>query len=192
MLEMEESCEGLKEWFTTAPILTHFDPTKESIVETDASDFTLGAILSQKNEAGRLHPIAVHSRKFQPAEINYKVDDKELLAAVDCFKVWRRYLEGAQCTVMVFSVHQKLEYLTTTKALNRRHACWAQELAAYDFKIVYRPGSQNGKTDAFSRCPEYCPEKWGSDDQPITTILSEKDFLRENKEFIATTKQSEK
>jgi hypothetical protein len=60
----------------TAPILTYFDPTKEYIVETDASDFALGAILSQKDEEGRLHPIAFHSRKFQLAEINYEVHDK--------------------------------------------------------------------------------------------------------------------
>jgi hypothetical protein len=60
--EMEESFEVLKERFTTAPILTHFDPTKTCIVETDASDFALGAILSQKDEDGRLHPIAFHSQ----------------------------------------------------------------------------------------------------------------------------------
>jgi hypothetical protein len=73
---MEQSFQGLKEWLITAPILTHFDPTKECIVETDASDFALGAILSQKDEEGRLHPIAFHSRKFQLAEINYEVHDK--------------------------------------------------------------------------------------------------------------------
>jgi hypothetical protein len=93
---------------------------------------------------------------------------------------------------MVFSDHQNLEYFTITKVLNRRQARWAQELAAYDFKIVYRPGSQNGKPDALSRRLEYRPEKEGSQDQPITTILSEKLFLRENKEFIPTTKLSKK
>jgi hypothetical protein len=91
--------------------------------------------------------------------------------------VWRRYLEGALCTVMVYSDHQNLEYFTTTKVLNRRQARWAQELAAYDFKIGYRPGSQNGKPDALSRRSEYRPEKGGSEDQPITMILSPKKFL---------------
>jgi hypothetical protein len=123
--EMEKSFEELKNRFTTAPILTHFDPTKTCIVETDASDFALGAILSQKDDEGRLDPIAFHSRKFQPAEINYEVHDKELLAIIDSFKVWRRYLEGALCTVMVYSDNQKLDYFTTTKVLNRRSARWA-------------------------------------------------------------------
>ena len=81
--------------FTTAPVLQHFDPEEPAIVETDASDFALGGILSQKHE-GRLYPIAFHSRKFTKAEINYDTADKELLAIVDCFKRWRRYLEGAK------------------------------------------------------------------------------------------------
>jgi hypothetical protein len=129
------------------------------IVKTDASDFALGANLSQTDEEGRLHPIAFYSRKFQPAEINYEVHDNELLAVVDSFKVWCRYLEGTVGTVMVFSDHQNLEYFTTTKALNRRQGRWAQELAAYDFKIVYRPGSQNGQQDALSCHPQSALKK---------------------------------
>jgi hypothetical protein len=127
-----------------------------------------------KDDEGRLHPIAFHSRKFQPAEINYQVHDKELLAIIDSVKVWRRYLEDMLCTVMVYSDHQYLEYFTTTKVLNRRQAGWAQEVAAYDFKIVYRLGSQNRKPDTLLRREEYRPEKGGSEDQPITTILSPK------------------
>jgi len=78
--------------------------------------------------------------------------------------------------VQVFSDHQNLEYCTTTKVLNRRQARWAQELAGIDFKIFVQPGSQNGKPDALSRCSEYCPEKGGSEDQPITTILHASHF----------------
>jgi hypothetical protein len=70
----------------TTPILTHFDPHHEYIVETDASDFTLGGILSQTAQDKKLHPNAFHSRKFSPAEINYESHDKELLTIVDCFK----------------------------------------------------------------------------------------------------------
>ena len=105
------------------------------IIETDASDFAIGAILSQRDEEGRLHPVAFHSRKFQPAEINYEIHDQELLAIVDAFKHWRRYCEGATNQVQVFSDHQNLEYFTTTKVLNRRQARWAQELAGIDFRI---------------------------------------------------------
>jgi hypothetical protein len=96
---MELAFDELKRRFTTAPILRQFDPMKVCIVETDASDFALGAVLSQKGDDGRLYPVAFHSRKFTLAEINYEIHDKELLAIVDCFKVWRRYLEGAMHTV---------------------------------------------------------------------------------------------
>ena len=106
--------------FTTAPVLKHFDPHRQAIVETDASDFALGAILSQKHD--NLHPVAFHSRKVTAAEINYGTADKELLAIVDCFKRWRRHLEGANHQVMVVTDHNNLELFSTTKVLNRRQA----------------------------------------------------------------------
>jgi len=142
--QAEVAFEELKRRFTTAPILAHFDTQRPVIIETDASDFAIGAVLSQRDDEGRLHPVAFHSRKFQPMEINYEIHDKELLAIVDAFKHWRRYCEGAIHQVQVFLDHQNLEYFTTTKVLNRRQARWAQELAGIDFQIYYRPGSRNG------------------------------------------------
>jgi transposase InsO family protein len=165
---IEASFNELKKMFTTAPILKHFEPERPCIVETDASDFALGGVLSQKHEL--LHPVAFHSRKFSPAEINYDTHDKELLAIVDCFKHWRRYVEGALHQVQVITDHNNLEYFATTKVLNRRQARWAQELAGVDFKIYFRPGRQNTKADALSRRSEHRLEK-GGDGQPITTIL---------------------
>jgi len=106
--EAEKAFQELKQRFTTAPILAHFDATKPVIIETDASDFALGAVLSEREE-GHLHPVAFHSRKFQPAEINYEIHDKELLAIVDSFKHWRHYCEGATHQIQVFSDHQNLE-----------------------------------------------------------------------------------
>ena len=174
--EAETAFNELKSRFTCAPILAHYDPQKPVIVETDASDFALGAVLSQRDGENRLHPVAFHSRKFSPAEINYEIHDKELLAIVDLFKHWRRYCEGAVHQVQVFSDRQNLKYFTMTKVLNRRQARWAQELAGIDFKIFFRPGTQNGKPDALSRRSEYRPEKGGSEDQPITTILRPSHF----------------
>jgi len=174
--EAETAFKELKQRFTTAPVLAHFDASKPVIIETDASDFAIGAVLSQQGEENRLHPVAFHSRKFQQAEINYEIHDKELLAVVDAFKEWRWYCEGATHQVQVYSDHQTLEYFTTTKVLNRRHARWAQELASIDFRIYYRPGTQNGKPDALSRRSEYRPEKGGVENQPITTVLRKNHF----------------
>jgi hypothetical protein len=174
--EAEQAFIKLKQQFTSAPVLAHFDPARPVIMETDVSDFTLGAVLSQYDDENRLHPVAFYSRKFSPAEINYEIHDKELLAVVNSFKHWCRYLEGATHQVQVFSDHQNLEYFTTTKVLNRRQVRWAQELAGIDFKIYYRLGVKNGKPDAFSRHPEYRPEKGGGEDQPIKTVLHLRHF----------------
>jgi hypothetical protein len=95
---------------------------------------------------------------------------------VDSFKIWRRYLEGAHLTVLVYTDHQNLEHFTTTKVLNRRQARWALELACIDFKICYRPGSHNGKPDALSRRSEYRSPKGGSEVQQIQTVLQKKHF----------------
>jgi hypothetical protein len=139
-------------------------------------DFALGGALSQTTEDKKLHPNTFHSRKFSPAEINYKIHDKELLAIVDCFKTWWRYLEGSLHMVQVYTDHKNLEYFMTTKVLNRRQARWAQELAGVDFKIYYRKGTSNGKPDALSRHPEYRPKKGGGEDQLIQTVLNENHF----------------
>jgi len=186
--EAEKAFKELKARFTSAPILAHFDPQKPVVIESDASDFAIGAVLSQRDDENRLHPVAFHSRKFTPAEINYEIHDKELLAIVDAFKHWRRYCEGATHQVQVFSDHQNLEYFTTTKVLNRRQARWAQELAGIDFRIYYRPGTQNGKPDALSRRSEYRPEKGGVGNQPITTVLRKNQFAeRQESSFICSS-----
>jgi len=76
----------LKEAFTTAPILIHFDFDKEIVVETDASDIASAGILSQPGSDGLLHPIAFFSKKHTPAECNYDIYDKELMAVVRAFE----------------------------------------------------------------------------------------------------------
>ena len=174
--EADAAFSELKQQFTTAPILANFDSAKEVIIKTHPSDFAIGAILLQRDEERRLQPVAFHSRMFQPVEINYEIHNKELLAVVDAFKHWRRYCEGPTHQVQVYSDHQNLEYFTTTKVLNRHQARWAQELAGINFRIYYRPGTQNGKPDTLSRRSEYRPEKGGVEKQPITTVLRKSHF----------------
>ena len=95
--------EELKRRFTTAPIVAYFDAQKPGVIETDSSDFAIGAVLSQRDNEGRMHLVAFHSRKFQLAEINYEIHDTELLAVVDTFKHWTRYCEGAVHQIQVLS-----------------------------------------------------------------------------------------
>ena len=120
--ETDQAFEALKKALTTAPILTHPDFQKPFFLETDASDFTLGAVFSQPDEDGRLCAVAFHSQKFTAAEINYEIHDKELLAIVDSFQEWRHFLERAQHPVTVYIDHKNLEYFMSAKVLNRRQA----------------------------------------------------------------------
>jgi hypothetical protein len=88
--DMKKAFVDLKERFTTAPILTHYSPEHQCIIETDASDFVLGAVISQKSSNDKLYPMAYHLRKFSSAEIHYEIQAKELLAVEDSFKIWRK------------------------------------------------------------------------------------------------------
>ena len=74
------SFETLKKAFITALVLVQWEPGDPLIVETDASDNALGAILSKITLSdNQVHPVAFHSRTFTSAELNYDVHDKELL-----------------------------------------------------------------------------------------------------------------
>ena len=127
-------------------------------VETDASDFALGAILTQLCEDNRWHPIAFHSQKFQPAEVNYDVHDKEMTAIVAIVKEWEHLLMSVHDEITVFSDHKNVEYFNSPKVLNRRQHRWAEFLQPFRFKVVYREGRLTEKADTLSRRRDYCPE----------------------------------
>ena len=155
----------LKGAFTTGPILTHFDETRPTKLETAASDFALGAVLSQLCEDERWHPVAFHSRRFAPAEVNYDVPDKEITAIVAAFREWEYTLRSVEEQITVYPDHKNLEYFNTTKILNRRQHRWAGFLQSFNFKVVYREGRLNEKADALSRRRDYRPEG-GSNSDP--------------------------
>ena len=103
--------------------------------------------------------MAFHSRKLNDAERNYEIHDKELLAILEAFKEWKHYLVGSDKPITVYTDNQNLQNFLTTKVWNRRQVRWAQRLADYNFKIIYRPGARGGKSDALSRRWEYRPEE---------------------------------
>ncbi|SPC67464.1 uncharacterized protein UHOD_11753 [Ustilago sp. UG-2017b] len=146
----QHAFEQLRSSFNTDTILRHFDPARPIIVETDASDFAVAAVLSQSFDQGTRHPIAFFSKKLDPAQLNYPIFDKEMFAIVAAFKHWRQYLEGAKFPVQVLTDHRSLKYFTTTKQLNRRQARWSELLSDFDFVIQYRPGAQAGLPDTLT------------------------------------------
>ena len=134
--EQKQAFNGLKEAFTTAPLLARFDFECNAVVATDASDYVPAGVLSQYDDQGILHPVAFFSEKHAPAECNYKIYDKELLAVIKAFEEWSAELQSVINPIQVHSDHKNLEYFTTTKLLNCRQTRWSQFLSQYSFKIV--------------------------------------------------------
>ncbi|KAK3534513.1 hypothetical protein QTP86_016589 [Hemibagrus guttatus] len=143
---------NLQNSFTTAPILKHPDPNLPFVVEVDASDRRIGAVLSQcHGQPGKLFPCAYFSRKLTDAERNYDVGNKELLAMKAAIKEWRHWLEGSTYPFEVITDHKTLEYIKSAKRLNPRQARWSLFFTRFQFTVTYRPGSKNSKADALSR-----------------------------------------
>lgn len=148
----DEAFAALKDALTTAPIIHPPDLRAPYTVTTDASKFALGAVLTQ-GEGADLKTIAFESRKMIPAERNYPVHDKEMLAVIYALRKWRHYLKGQQVTII--TDHKSLEYFSTQPNLNERQTRWMGELAEYDYTIVHRPGKTNVVADALSRRPDH-------------------------------------
>jgi len=141
----------LKQAFTSTPILTHWVPDTQLIVETDASDYTLTAILSIITKDNDLHPVVFHSRTFSAPELNYDVHNKELLAIFKAFKIWQHYLEGSASPIDIVMDHKNLEYFSTTKVLMRRQAKWSEYLSQFNLVICFRPRCLGTKLNALTR-----------------------------------------
>ncbi|GJP39060.1 hypothetical protein CLOM_g23451 [Closterium sp. NIES-68] len=144
----QEAVEQLKQALTSAPVLILPDPERDYVIEADASDQAVGAVLMQDQGNG-LQPIAYLSKKLHGAELNYPIHDKEALAIIIAFKAWRCYLEGRRTTV--YTDHCSLKYLKTQPNLSRRQVRWIDFLEThFHYDIVYKPGHKN-KADALSR-----------------------------------------
>ena len=149
----------LKQAFTEALIFQHFDPECYIQIKTDASNHTIGGVLSQLTpnqvtleEAIESnvdwHRVAYFSRKMIPAEIRYKTHNGELLAIVGAFKTWRHYLERCKYEVLVLINYNNLRQFIDTKSLSSRQVRWAQELSQYHFQNDYHQGKANKDINA--------------------------------------------
>jgi hypothetical protein len=176
----EDALQHLKQLFTEGPKLAHFDANRPTRVETDASDFGLGAVLSQLCDDGKWHPVTFHSWKFQPAEINYDVHHKEMTAIMAAFKKWEHLLRSTGDQVVVYSDHKNVEYFNSSKILNRRQHCSAEFLQPFNFKVVYREERLNEKAAVLSRRRDYRPDGGGENlENPTQTFFKPPEFQLE-------------
>ncbi len=142
----------LRSRFVSAPILQAPDPTHQFVVEVDASEVGVGAVLSQRAASDdKMHPCVFFSHRMSPAEHNYDIGNRELLAVKLALEEWRHWLEGSWVPFVVWTNLKNLEYIQSAKRLNSRQARWALFFGRLDFSISYWPGSKNIKPDALSR-----------------------------------------
>ena len=148
--EQEVAHRTLIESLINAPILAHFDPTKQIELRVDASNLGLGAHLVQI-DGKRRQLLACASRTLQKHEKNYSTTEKECLAIVFGLKKFRPYLFGRKFTVV--TDHCGLCYLMNAKDLENRLARWSLKVMDYDFDIVYNKGTKHQDADFLSRNP---------------------------------------
>ena len=144
----------LKQRFTIAPILAFPDIDKQFCLETDASDFATGAVLSIWKD-DKWHPIAYSLHFMSPEECNYPIADKEMLSVIRSLEEWRHYLEGANLEFEVWNDHTNLQWFMKRQDLNRWQARWAQYLSWFNFKWVHKAGAQMDKPDALSHWEDH-------------------------------------
>jgi len=116
----------------------------------DVSGHVIGGVLSQEQD-GKWKPIAFLSRTMQPAERNYKIYDKELLAIAEALTKWRQYLLDTLETFEIWTDHENLKYFWEPHKLNGRQVRWYLKLQDYDFTLQHIPGKTNTKADILFR-----------------------------------------
>jgi len=147
----EEAFQKLKAALQESPIIKVAEPDLPFILQTDASDRGIGAVLSQKDTEGIEHPVAYASRKLFQRERKYSVVEKECLAIIWALKVFHTYLYG--CRFSIETDHKPLAWLHKMKATNGRLTRWALSVQQYTFSIKHRSGRDNSNADALSRGP---------------------------------------
>ncbi|POM76697.1 Pol protein [Phytophthora palmivora] len=150
----QDAFDSIKANLQQAPVLALPDENKFFSVVCDASDYAIGCALLQKDDGGRERVISFQSRPLKPAERNYPVHDKELLAMKYILVNFRVHLLGSR-PVVIYTDHASLRTATNSPHLSQRMARWLSFFVEYNFRVEYKPGKLNVLADALSRRPDY-------------------------------------
>ncbi|SAM00834.1 hypothetical protein [Absidia glauca] len=155
--QCQEAFDLLKNALQTSPVLMMPRDDTPFVIDTDASDYGIGAVLQQYDDDGDLHPVAFESKKLSAAETKYPVQERELLAVLHALRTWRCFVDGRPFVVR--TDHNPLKYTRTQATPTPRLTRWMNEIELYDPIIEYKPGSQHVVPDALSRVKFTSPEK---------------------------------
>ena len=150
--DCQHAFDRLKCLLTASPILAYPDFSRPFLLDTDASDFGIGAVLSQVHDDGKEHVVGYASHSLSKAERNYTTTRKELLAVVTFVQHFRHYLLHRPFTL--HTDHGSLQWLHNFKEPTGQLARWIERLADYNFTIQHRAGSRHRNADALSRSGE--------------------------------------
>ena len=162
----------LKTLITSDPILVNPDFNNTFTLTTDASNFALGAVLSQSG-----HPICYASRTLNNHEINYSTIEKELLAIVWAVKYFRVYIYGRKFVIQ--SDHKPLIWLNSIKEPNMKLQRWKILLNDYNFDIKYIQGRDNQVADCLSRIPRQTNNR-DSNNSNTNCFINERSSIAED------------
>jgi hypothetical protein len=151
----QEAFDTLKKKMTEAPVLAHPDLSKPFELEVDTSGYAIGAVLLQRQEDGKCHPVNYFSTTLNAAERNYDIYDLELLVIVKSLQNSRSLLTGSPHEIKVYSDHLNLQHWRDLQKISHRVAREVVELADYPIKIYHVAGKANGQADALSRRLDY-------------------------------------
>ena len=147
----EHAFNYLKKALSSAPLLKIFDPSKETILQCDASQYAYGAVLLQRHPDG-LFPVGYVSKQFSPAQQHYATREQELLGIILALDHFDSYLYGIPFTVE--TDHETLTSVFSQPKPSRRVLRWSDFLADFNVTFKYKPGHTNVIADALSRRPD--------------------------------------
>ncbi|GMF38444.1 unnamed protein product [Phytophthora fragariaefolia] len=145
--------QALKHQLTSTSTLAHADFSKDFHVSVDASDFAIGGYLFQLDDCGREQILAYGGRKLNRAELIYPTREKELLAALHAMRIWKVYLIDK--SFYLNTDHRTIEGLLQQQTCSQRLARWLNELALFQPRFGWVPGSTNVIADSVSRRPDW-------------------------------------
>ena len=146
---------ALKAAFMKAPVLQYPDQDCEFWLETDASEFAVGGVLSVKGDDGDFRPVTYMSHSMTPPERNYPIHDKEMLAIIKATECWRHYLEATPYAFEIYMDHNNLTYFMRSQNLSKQQAHWQLWMSHFNYSLVYWKGTAMHIANPLSRCSNH-------------------------------------